>query len=157
MPGYSYSKSGQIRLAFTTVEILIVIAIMSILATSAMAFLVTYHNTSVVDAEMHIVRVRLQRARQLAIGNPTGEAYSVKFTGANYILFPGTIYSVSDPDNVVYTMDAGVVVSTTFASDTVTFDSYTGRVTSPGSVTIQAGNFTKQIIINSLGIVADII
>ncbi|MCA9378827.1 hypothetical protein KC640_00205 [Candidatus Dojkabacteria bacterium] len=143
--------------AFTTIELLLVVAIMAILATSAMAFIVTYYTTAVVDSEMNIIRVRLQRARQLAVGNATGEAYSIKFTGSNYIMFPGTTYSVSDPDNTVFTMDTGVFVSTTFSNDLVTFNSYTGRVTSPGSVTIQAGTFTKQIIINALGIVEDII
>lgn len=142
--------------AITTVEIIVVIGIMAIVATATYINFVSYYYTSVVDAELRTVASNIQRARQKAIGNTTGSDYSIKFLSGSYVMFAGTTYTAGAAGNIVYGLDNIVVVSTTFPSDIVTFNNFNGRAVTSGQVSISAGSIANTIVINSLGIVEDI-
>lgn len=156
MPSQSMSNPQHAFGAFTTIEILLVLVIIGIISTLSYASLVNYHTTTVIDSELKTIVSNIQVARQKAIGNPTGSVYSIKFLSGSYVVFPGSTYSASNTSNQIYNLDNTVIVSTTFPSDLVTFNTFTGRVTNGGSITISGGGFTKHIIINLLGIVEDI-
>lgn len=150
------SKNEKQLPAVTLVEIVLITAILGILSVTGAAAIINYHRTSVMDAELRTITARLQRARQLAISNGTGEDYSIIFLADSYVIFPGTSYSVSDPDNDVHTLASNVLVSSSYTNDTVTFQNFTGRTGVAGSTTFSAFGLTKTITVNALGIVEDI-
>lgn len=143
--------------AFTLVEVILVSVILGIMAVGASSAILNYHRTSVMDAELRTITARLQRARQLAIGNPTGQDYSVRFMASQYVMFPGTTYVNGGANNQVFSMDTNVLVSSTYTNNQVSFSNFTGRTNVAGSITLSAFGMNRTIVINSLGIVEDIV
>ncbi len=142
--------------ALTTIELILVITLMSLVTLGSLAAIVNFHTTTVIDAELKTAITNIQRARQLAISNSTSQNYSIKFLADSYVLFPGDTYVEGSGNNINFYLDSAVIVSTTFPSDQIIFQNFTGRVISPGSVDLTAGSFAKQITINSLGVVEQI-
>ncbi|MBL8014782.1 MAG: type II secretion system protein [Candidatus Doudnabacteria bacterium] len=143
--------------AFTLIEIILVITLTSIVGVIAVASIVSYHVNTVLDSELKELVSNIQLARQNALGNDNSNDYSIKFLPESYILFPGAAYSSNNVENRTYTLDSIVVVSTTFTNDIITFSNFTGRVSEPGSISVSAGGINREVTINSLGIVEDIL
>jgi len=139
----------------TLIETVVLVAIMGIMAVVGTSAILSYHRTSVMEAELRIVMAHMQRARQLAVGNANGSPYSVAFFASRYEVFEGQVWA-SHPDNLVHELDTNVLVSTTYTNDTVTFDSFTGRTGAAGSIELSAFGMNRTISINALGIVDDI-
>lgn len=150
------NNNGHRQSAFTTIEILVVIAIMSIFAVLGYVNIVSYYNTTVIDSELHTIVSNIQRTRQKAIGNATDSDYSIKFLTDKYVVFIGSTYNANASTNLSYSLENSVIVSTTFANGIVTFSKFTGRVAVPGYIDITAGGLNKRITVNALGIVEDI-
>ena len=142
--------------AFTLFELVLVIAIAAIIFTVSASATVTYYRTSVVDSELRGMTANLRRARQTAIGNATSSDYSIKLLSDSYVLFPGTIYSPSSSNNEVYYLENSVILSSSFTNNIITFKSFTGRTDLAGTINLSGFDLTKQIYINSLGIVESI-
>lgn len=134
-----------------------VMALMAILALGAYSALLNYYRTSIIDTELNSLVSFISRARQHAIGNATGSEYSIKFLPDKYVIFSGNTYLDGASGNDDHALEVGVVIDTTFSSDTVTFNAFTGRTGQAGSISIFAYGAVRQININSLGIVESII
>lgn len=143
--------------AFSLVELLLILVIIALLAVGSYNAVYNYYRTSVMDSELQTIASTMHSVRQQAIANADGSDYSVKFLGDSYVVFPGSVYNSNGVNNKSYPLDNTVLVSTTYTADTATFNNFTGRTGVGGSVTLSAFGFTKQIIINELGIVEDII
>lgn len=142
---------------FTLIEVMLGLFITVVVAAAGYVSFSNYYKTTVIDSELKLVKSVLERTRQKAIGNATGTAYSVKFLSTSYVVFPGTTYTANDANNISYPLTSTVLVSTTFPQDILTFNNFTGRAASGGTITVQAFGADKQLVINQLGIVEDII
>jgi prepilin-type N-terminal cleavage/methylation domain-containing protein len=142
--------------AFSLIEVLLVVALVAILAIASASTLYNYYRVSSMDFELKTVTSRLQRVRQQAISNDSGSQYSVKFFAGRYVVFAGATYVEGLASNEEYQLTTNVLVSTSFTSDIITFDNFTGRTGVSGTLTLSAFDLNRVITINQLGIVEDI-
>ena len=151
-----YSSVREKLRAFTLLELVLVTAIAAIVFTVSASATVTYYRTSVVDSELRGMTANLRKARQTAIGNATASDYSIKLLSDSYVLFPGTTYSASNPSNERFYLENSVILSSSFTNNIITFKKFTGRTDIAGTINLSGFDLTKQIYINSLGIVESI-
>jgi hypothetical protein len=143
--------------AATLAEVALVMAIIAIISATGMGAAINYYQRSILSADVDQLVIELRRTRQRAISNSIGSGYSVKFLMDRFVIFPGAVYNPSNPENEDNFLETGVIVSTTFPNDELTLDTFTGRASNPGAVTISAyGNLTQVVAINSLGIIESV-
>lgn len=135
------------------IEVVLVMGIMAIMATIGFGTTMNYYRTSIIDADLSALVTVLRSTRQRAISNDTSSDYSVKFLVDRYVIFPGTGYNPSNPKNENNFLDSGVIVSTTFTNNELTFQNFTGRGLQGGNVAVRAFDLTKRVYLNQLGIV----
>ena len=140
---------------FTLIEITIVLALVGVIAAFGVAMSYSSLSQTTVTQERDLfVTLLLRSTRAAAIANMEEAPHGVYIDDANnrYILFTGTAYSSSDPDNrsVPYTDD--VITVTNNGGNSIVFDQLSGKVTSgAGTISIGNGNATQGIIIRESG------
>lgn len=140
---------------FTLIEITIVLALVGVIAAFGVAMSYSSLSQTTVTQERDLfVTLLLRGTRAAAIANMEEAPHGVYIDDANnrYILFTGTAYSSSDPDNrsVPYTDD--VITVTNNGGNTIVFDQLSGKViTGAGTISIGNGNATQEIIIRESG------
>ena len=127
---------------FTLIELLITIAVLAILAASVF---VSYQGASArfeLKTQSFKTLDVLNLARTRTVGSLESSNYGVHFETTQYVLFKGTSYSASDPNNVVYALPSTVEISNiTLAgggADAV-FDRLSGK-------TSQSGTFRMRLV-----------
>jgi prepilin-type N-terminal cleavage/methylation domain-containing protein len=144
------SQSG-----FSLIEITIVLGLIGVIAAFGVAMsFSSLSNTSVTQERDLFVTLLLRGTRSAAIANMGEVAHGVQIDNANhrYILFTGTTYNSSDPNNrsIPYTNDAITVGST--GGDTIVFEQLSGKVTTgAGTISIGNGSATQEITIRNSG------
>lgn len=146
---------------FTVVELLVImgIAILLFLLVS-MNLLDAKTGTAITTTTDTLISdLKLQQTKAM-IGDTEGrglpDAYGVYITGDKYVLFHGTTYVPSDPENFTINADA-VAFSTSFPNATIVFATKSGEIVnfSSGSnqVSIKDANTTTQKVLelNKLG------
>lgn len=116
----------------TIVELLLVIAIAGVLLrVVTLGAFRSQQRISLVEARDKLVR-DLRRQQYRAMTGVTGSGganfdYSVYFESNRYILFPGTVYSAGNTENVVQPLDSPFqLTSIQFSQSTVTFARVSG-------------------------------
>jgi prepilin-type N-terminal cleavage/methylation domain-containing protein len=140
---------------FSLIEVTIVLGLIGVIAAFGVAMSYSsLSKTSVTQERDLFVTLLLRGTRAAAIANMQETPHGVYIDDANnqYILFNGTTYSSSDPDNrtIPYTND--VITVTNTGGSTVVFDQISGNViTGAGTISIGNGEATQQIIIRESG------
>lgn len=112
---------------FTLVEILVAISIMLLIATISFFSLKPYIKKERINNEVRVLTSFLQEARSKTLSSKESGQYGIRTETNQIILFKGSSYSVSDPDNVVHNIDPSVYLSIGGGLDTV-FKRLTGEV-----------------------------
>ncbi|MBI4117666.1 MAG: type II secretion system protein [Parcubacteria group bacterium] len=144
------------RQGFTLVELLLTMAIMGILVLLLGSFFVsrfkaTDHRTTVwemVDA--------VRRAQTHAMNGLGNNSWGVHFESAQYVLFKGSSYNLSDPENIAFPLAnllSVSVISLNGGGSDVIFSKASGTTTQYGTITVLNSNdsTTKSIFINAAG------
>src|SRR3989338_11284164 len=145
-----YARNGNFfsprRYGFTLVELLIVIAIFTVIAAFSIPFAQTLQSSS--DAKTHadVVLTMLRRAHDLSVTGRNASGWGVYFDSgtASVILYRGNSYVARDTAfDEIYSLPPTLTVSPSFGSD-VSFGAYSGLPTTAGTVTIsgQTGSIT---------------
>ena len=142
----------------TLLEILLVIAISSLLLGFVASPLLSFYRQIVFQGATENVLAMLDEARKSTLSSYYSSQYGVYFDTDKVVLFRGATYSASDPNNDVYTFNNNVQISTTTLSggvDEVVFSRITGETSASGTVTMSTliGSTTKNISIHSSGLV----
>lgn len=136
------SKNG-----FTLVELLISIAVLSIISTSMfLAYQTISRNAELKTATFKAVDV-LNLARTRTLASLGASSYGVHFEQTQYALFKGTAYSAMDPDTIFYPLPSPVEINTIALSGgavDVVFERLTGKTAQTGTVRLElASDSTK--------------
>lgn len=150
-PG-SEAFGGQ---GFTLIELLVASAIIAILLLVALASYRIF--TRQVDLETTSQRIlsTLQVARNQTLASEDESVYSVHFETSKYVLFKGSTYDSSDPDNKDYDLGSSEIYEINLAGgDDVVFDRIRGSTANSGNIKLRLIADTSRshtILINSLG------
>ncbi len=128
----------------TILEVLVTLAIVSIIA--SLGFF-TYTKW---QSQVQLLNVRdemvsaIVRAQQLASAAADTRSWGIHLEEDRYIMFPGSFYNESDPDNVVWNLNGIRIISptTTFTDGVggrisdVVFIKFTGQTFNTGTISI---------------------
>lgn len=146
------------RNGFTVIEILVVVAIMGLLASIAVAAFYNMGRAAAERIAAQEVYTAFIDARNRTLASEGDTVYGVYITETDVTRFTGPTYSAGDPENKVYTFDRGVAAtSSLFASGSVaiTFTRLTGEPSATGTVHVQGQGqtSTSTITIHASGLV----
>lgn len=122
---------------FTLIEILVVITILVTLSAISVTVFSKFSTSRVLVGSVQTVLSILDEARTLTLASKDGYQYGVHFETAKVVLFKGTIYSSSDPDNDVMVLHTAVEISNitlTGSGSDVVFSRLTGTTGQNGTV-----------------------
>jgi Tfp pilus assembly protein FimT len=144
---------------FTLLEIVIVIAVIIILFLIIFSAFSGFNRNYALDTAAGQVASVLDEARSLTLASKGNTAYGVHFESSQVVLFKGTVYSTSDPNNSVHTLSSLVTISDITlsggGSDAV-FERLTGKLNKSGTVTISLASdpsMTRTITLQATGII----
>ncbi len=113
---------------FTFIELILVISLFSIIFVFMFTSLVRPRSLADLVATEDLIVVTVKEAQSLAILNPQRE-YGVHFEQNKFILFEGTTYSPSDPNNLETTLTTNLLVeSITLPGGDIIFSQISGEV-----------------------------
>ena len=150
-PAHPYPSSMS-RPAFTTIELIIAVAIFAVSAAAAVPFAGNYLTAVTVSGmEQDVVQV-LRRAQGRAQAAHYGSAWGVRFGDHSYTLFAGESYAarIADHDQIRIVDDAYVFGG----ADEIVFRKTTGIPMAAGSVTLSYRQEETAITVSSAGTIS---
>ncbi len=140
---------GSGSLGFTLIELLITITITAILATaSSIAYFVLLADTNTNNATQTISSI-VKQSQDDAMNNTGGvSTYGVYFTQTTVTLFPGSLYSSSNPSNQVYYLPFSLNITNILPSNNnpIVFSAQNGMLQNSGISFTLGNSFSSKII-----------
>jgi prepilin-type N-terminal cleavage/methylation domain-containing protein len=137
-----------INLGFTLVEVIVVIGILSVLASFGGLITMDFYRSYAFNAERDTVIAILQKARSQSLANINNSAHGAHFGSGQYVIFQGSVYNSASSLN--QNIPAGVGMTVSGPTDIV-FAQLSGDVNPGGSLTLTDGKRSAEITINSEG------
>jgi len=147
------------RKGFTLIEVLVAIAILAALVSAIFGAFLSFNRNQALQKDASKVVATLEEARQLTIFSKESSQYGVHFGTDEVVLFKGSTYSSSDPENTSTKLHSLVSVSATSLNgggDEVIFQRLTGETSQDGTVTLVSSHDsseTKVITIEKTGLI----
>ncbi len=146
----------------TIIEIVIVIAILVLILAVLVPAISSFREKQLLRNTAEEVKVLLNEARINTLGAKNGTFYSVRFDATRAVLFTGSTFVGSDPNNKIITFDTKVTlpsanISLQGSGIDVTFSRLTGNVSTYGTITLELVSdpaSRKIITINQLGVIS---
>ena len=104
-------KKFSLQKGALLIEILIVITTLAIIATLIFASFARFNSTQTLIGTTQTILAMLDEARTLTLASKNNLSYSVHFESSKVVLFTGTTYSASDPDNDETKLSRHVTIS----------------------------------------------
>jgi prepilin-type N-terminal cleavage/methylation domain-containing protein len=142
----------------TLLEFVVVIAIVVVLTSIIVNSFSAFKNNKVLDTGVENILSVLAKARGNTLASKNAYQYGVHFESAQIVLFQGAVYSVSDPNNEIISLDTSLEVSSISLAgggSEVIFDRLTGKTSENGTIVIRVKSDTtktKTITIDATGI-----
>jgi prepilin-type N-terminal cleavage/methylation domain-containing protein len=135
---------------FSLVELLLVIALMGIVSIAAFPLSVSLYNLQVLNDTKSSLLATLRQAHVSALTQKNDTDHGVKLLPDSYVLFEGSSYATRNEaaDHVI--SFAPTVTAT--GADEIVFTKFTGLPTATGTVTIEAGEESRVILVRESGI-----
>jgi len=133
MPDTSKLSRNRLNSGFTFVEVLVVMAFMTILFTLISINLTgLIPKASLTSSSETIVADLRQQQVQAMLGDTQGGASSSEhgmyFNATNYIVFIGSTYNPADPLNIVINLENTAIENVNFPNSTIIFNKGSGEV-----------------------------
>ena len=141
------SKSG--KRGFTLVEILVVVAILTVIISFGMVTDFSSFTSNTFQSEESKIISILERARSQAMGNMFDTAHGVCYISPNYIIFRNTCVA-GVPTNELISANTNIAENSGTIFPTLVFDRLTGNTTG-ATIHITDGIKSADIIINNEG------
>lgn len=145
---------------FTLLEIVIVIAIISILAAIVVSPFMEFRRSQILAGDAGNIHALLNQARSHTLAAKNNTQYGVHFASSTVVMFAGGSYVPGDPDNVSVALDSLVEISgidLNNGSSEVVFARLSGEASTSGSITLSLvpdENQSKVITINPSGVIS---
>ncbi|MDO8579243.1 MAG: hypothetical protein Q7R72_00015 [bacterium] len=120
--------------AFTVVEILIVLAITTIIATISITSFVSFSRREALDADTTAIAAGLRDARAETLASVGGLQYGVAVAPDKFTLFQGIVYDSMATTNKTFNFSSYVRASSSIS--TVVFQKLTGNSNASGTIDV---------------------
>ena len=124
---------------FTLIEILIVIIILGVVTSIVGLSFAKLNSKQALDKSTNLTAAILNEARSMTLSSIDASQYGVNLAASQVVLFKGSSYSVSDPNNMVTPLNSEVGIrSVTIAGGgtSVVFKRLTGRTDQTGTLEV---------------------
>jgi len=151
--------TNQTKNGFTLVELVTVIAIISILMTIGVPSYRTYQKRIELDQQAEQIISILRQAQNQSMTLLHNQNFGVHFEGDKFVLFEGETYSSSDSDNMTYNLPSTLQIydiSLAGGGQDVVFSKLRGTTEQEGSLkvkTLTDPSIYQEISISSEGVV----
>lgn len=149
------------RPAFTLVELLVTIAIFSVISTLVGINLLQPQLKATVDSQFKtlIADTKSQQLKAMlgaSEGQATSQRHGIHFENTSYTLFFGNSYVPAAPENFVINLETGTKITTTLPTPDLIFEKLSGEVVSfsltQNTISIvNSDGQTKTLTVNKLG------
>lgn len=138
---------------FTLIEITIVVAILTFLATFGVVVSLDFYRTYAFRSERNTIVSLLEKARAASLNNIDDVSHGVHFDENNFVLFEGTSYSSGDLNNLNFASSSSVKLTSNSSLPVDVIFARLSAETTPITFTLQdlASNRTDTISINIVG------
>lgn len=144
---------------FSIAEIIVVVAVVCILAVIVVVPLSSFRENQQLANTVEETVSAINLARSKTLSSENFSQYGVHFETAKTVIFKGTVYSESDPANIIFDIPSLVEISSIslYGGDpNLVFERITGKTSDYGTVVLRIKNNpsrTKTIEIKSTGAV----
>lgn len=144
----------------TLIEILLSVAILSMIASAGISVLADFRSRKMLDASTETVFSAFSRAYLDTMGSKSDKQYGVHLATSSVVVFDGDTYSASASTNILYPLDASVEltdVSLGGGTTDVVFSRVYGTTTSSGTFKVRSirnQNLFNIITVHSSGVIS---
>lgn len=142
---------------FTFIELLVVMAVMSIIFMISFLGFQNLRNSAALRAAGTEVYGALTSAREKTLASQEDSVYGVRIASTSVTRFAGVSYSTTSPTNSTYVFESGVTATGTLVANRtdVVFRRLTGEATATGTVYLRnvEGTGTTTIRIDMSGLI----
>lgn len=141
---------------FTLIEIILAIAILSIIMAVIISGMMDYVNYQRMQADVVEVSSQIRETRQNSLSAQDDTHYGVHFESDSVTIFDGDTYNALDPDNQVTSFSiVGLATDLTNGDSDIVFSRLTGVPSATGTITITSNQLgtTATITVNGTGLV----
>lgn len=147
-------KKKEKQSGFTLIEIILAVAIISIIATISISSWSSFTEGVSLNNNAKMIEAKIKLAKSYSLSALNDINYGVHFEAGSVTVFPAdTAYSVGDPDNQVFSLTNNVEIYNGAGNDII-FNRLTGSTANSGTIGIRIINNptkTKNISVNSQG------
>ena len=138
---------------FTTLELIIAVAILFILGAISIIGMSNISNKSYLSSDVETIKSALSKARMMSINGVGGIEHGIYLASTSVAIFDGTSLAGAATDSV-YNLNHGVISSVSFSNATTSlyFSKITGSPSASGSLVLSGENSSTTIIIYSSGL-----
>ena len=127
----------------TSLEIIAVIAIIGVLSVIIVAPFSSFRSSKTLDTGVEEIVSLLNDARLSTLSSKGGFQYGVHFETSRIVLFKGTVFNDTDPNNKEILLNNTLEISNialTGAGSDVVFERLTGKTSQDGTITLRIKN-----------------
>ena len=148
----------SLKKGFNLVELLIIIAVLSLIAFGSVSVFINFRNQQGLDKDTETIVEILQQARSQTLTSQNDSQYGVHISATKITLFTGSSYSSSDLSNKDYPLtlsDTVLNVSLSGGGNEVIFQRLSGETSQSGTITLasSATGESKTIKIYKTGLI----
>lgn len=128
---------------FTLVEMLVAAGILALIAGITISTFSSFQQHMIRDSAVENVASIFNEARAYTLSSKEGTAYGVHLSTNEAVLFSGTTYNSSDPDNRTIIFEPGIEVTNISLSggvSDVVFEKQTGNASATGTFTVHVAS-----------------
>lgn len=139
------------RNGFTLIEVLLVLALVSGLASLSLPIGLTFYRNQIVDETGRDVASVLHRARSQAMSQKNDSPFGVELLSGSYVLFQGTSYALrSALNDEIFSLPTGLSVS---GLAEIVYSKPGGTTTVSGIITLSSVSTSTTITVNQQGLI----
>ena len=141
----------QYTRGFTFVEILVVVAIISVLAAITSDAFKNFHRSASLRVASQETYQALVDARNNTLASEGDSVHGVHIEPTKVVRFVGSSYSSTSPANVEYQFEGGVTAATSLTGGTseIVFERLTGIPNASGNITFSQGSASRGIVVQA--------
>jgi prepilin-type N-terminal cleavage/methylation domain-containing protein len=138
-------EKSKTQWGFTVVELLVGISILAMVMSVSLGVFYSLNKSQAIKQSTLTVATAIRQARSLTLASKDGFQYGVHFGTSKAVLFKGTIYSDSDPNNQYYILHPLVEISNINLGgvDDILFQKLSGTTEQPGTITLSLKDGSK--------------